>query len=297
MIKKLQPDIIHVNNLPFFTTFQSMKLARKLGKMGIVHVHGVIGERGIVLDFAQKVYIRTIGHTIFQDATNVICLTIQDARKIRGHGCPPEKIRVIPNGVDVDKFRPIGGEVDGLILWGGRFVPQKGLEYLIKGLRIVAMKYPTVKLVMTGDGPLLPKIRGIVKRYKLMENVIFMGLQPREEIPSIINRTSIYALPSLNEGMPYALLEAMACGKPVIGTDIPGINNVVTHGRNGLLVLPRDPKAIANAVLTLLYDENLRRRLGRNARQLMVEKYSWDIITSKIEKVYYEVVEERIQSG
>jgi len=270
-----------------------MKLARKLGKKGIVHVHGVIGERGIVLNLAQRAYIRTIGHTIFQDATKVICLTIQDARKIYKCGCPAEKIRIVPNGVDIDKFRPMGGEVDGLILWGGRFVPQKGLEYLIKGMRILAKKNTAIKLAMTGEGPLLPKIRGMVKQYKLTENVVFMGLRPRREIPSIINKASIYVLPSLNEGMPYALLEAMACGKPVIGSDIPGISDVVTHGKNGLLVPAGNPEVLAAAVLTLLNDEDFRRRLGQKARQLMVEKYNWDIIIKKIEKVYYEAMEEQ----
>ena len=292
MIKKLQPDVIHVNNLPFLTTFQSMRVARKLGKRGVVHVHGVIGERGSILNFAQRTYIHTIGHTVFKDTTKVICLTLHDAIKIRRYGCPAEKIRIIPNGVDVDKFRPEGDEVESLILWVGRFVQEKGLEYLIKGLHIVAKKQPAVKLAMTGDGPLLPKIQRIVKRYKLTENVIFLGLRSREEIPSIINKASIYALPSLNEGMPYALLEAMACGKPVVGSDIPGISDVITHGQNGLLIPPRNSEALANAILKLLDDGNLRRRLGRNARRLMVEKYSWNIITNKIEKVYYEAIKE-----
>lgn len=290
LYEKSQPDIIHANNLPFLTTFQLMRLSRRHSKIGVVHVHGEIGGRGPALDFAQRMFIRTIGYRIFQDASKVICLTPQDALRIRRYGCPEGKIRVIPNGVDVEKFRPRGGEVDDLILWGGRFVWQKGLEYLIDGLRIVAKRHPTVKLAMTGNGPLLSKIRRRADQHKLTENVTFMGVLPRREIPLIINKASIYVLPSLNEGMPYALLEAMASGKPVVGTRIPGISNVVSHGKNGLLVPPRDSRSLAEALLTLLNDETLRRRLGQNARRLMVKNYSWDRITNKIERVYHEAI-------
>jgi glycosyltransferase involved in cell wall biosynthesis len=92
----------------------------------------------------------------------------------------------------------------------------------------------------------------------------------------------------LKEGMPLALLEAMSCGKAVVGSDISGINDIITHMENGLLVPPRDPEAIANAILTLLADKKLRTRLGQNARQRMVNRYSWNLISDKIEKVYAE---------
>jgi glycosyltransferase involved in cell wall biosynthesis len=292
LLNRLEPNIVHVNNLPFLTTLQSIRLSKKLGKIGIVHVHGVIGERGPILDFAQRAYIYGIGHTVFKNAAKVICLTVHDATKICGYGCPPEKVRIIPNGVDVDKFKPNGDEVNGLVMWSGRFVQQKGLTYLIKGLAIAAKRHPNIKLAMTGTGPLLPKIQTMVKEYKLMENVVLLGLRSRKELPSILNKASIFVLPSLNEGMPYVLLEAMACGKPVIGSDIPGINNVVTHGRNGLLVPSRNPVALADAITTLVEDENLRKELGRNARQLMLEKYNWEAITKEVEEVYREAITE-----
>jgi glycosyltransferase involved in cell wall biosynthesis len=292
LVKKLEPNIVHVNNLPFLTTFQSIRLSKKLGKIGVVHVHGVIGERGPILDFAQRAYIYAIGHSIFKNAARVICLTVHDSAEICSYGCPAEKIRIIPNGVDLDTFKPDGDEVDSLILWSGRFVQQKGLPYLIKGLHIVARRHSNIRIAMTGTGPILPKIQRMVKEYDLTENVVLLGLRPREEIPLILNKASIFVLPSLNEGMPYALLEAMACAKPVVGSDIPGINNVVTHRRNGLLVPPRDPVALANAISILLEDENLRRELGRNARQLMVERYSWEGIAKEVEEVYREALTE-----
>ena len=89
----------------------------------------------------------------------------------------------------------------------------------------------------------------------------------------------------------------MACGKSVVSSDIPGIKEVVTHGQNGLLVPPKKPEALANAVLTLLNDKNLRRKLGKNARQLMVEKYSWDRVITNIGKVYNEAIRDATESA
>ena len=290
MIKKLQPDIIHINNLPFLTTVQSTQLAKKMGIASIVQVHGVIAKRNKLLDFAQYFYINTLGRSVFRDATFVICLTESDAKEIRDYGCPLEKIRIIPNGVDVEKFKSCEEVMDDLIFWGGRFVPEKGLTFLINAFHLVVVKKPEVKLMMAGDGPLFSRIYDIVRQLGIEKNVVLKGRVPHSELPYLISAASICVLPSLKEGMPYALLEAMACGKPVVGSDIPGINDVITHGENGILVPPKNPKALADAIMLLLEDENLRMKLGQNARRLMVEKYSWDTISEKIEKVYNEAL-------
>lgn len=299
LIRNLQPDVIHANNLPFLTTFQSMRMASKLKKAGIVHVHGVLAERNYILNIAQKMYIRTFGRSIFYNATKVICLTRNDASEISEYGCPIEKIDIIPNGVNVKKFRPNPDEEEGgLVLWLGRLTGEKGLIHLLKAIKIIADKKlkDGFNLLLVGDGPAKSQAIALAKKYALKGLVEFSPAVKHDIVPELLNRASIVVLPSLKEGMPFVLLEAMACGKPVIGSDIPGINNVITRGQNGLLVLPRNPKALANSILTLLNDEILRRRLGRNARQLMVKKYSWDTIASRIEKVYYEAIEEAKRS-
>ena len=290
-IKQLEPDIVHINNLPFLTTLQSTRVAKRLGITSIVHVHGVIAKINRVLNATQYLYIRTLGRSIFRDASSLICLTNQDAREIHKCGCQLKKIRIIPNGVDIKKFRPLREGRDNWILWGGRFVPQKGLEYLIKALHFVIEKNSEVKLVLTGDGPLFPKIQSMVKNLKLERNVLFKGRVPREKLPYIISTASIYVLPSLKEGMPFALLEAMSCGKAVIGSDIPGINDIITHEKNGILVPPRNSTALADAILMMLKNEELRKQLGKCARRLMVENYSWKKIGEKIERVYYDNLE------
>jgi glycosyltransferase involved in cell wall biosynthesis len=289
LVKQISPDIIHINNLPFLTTFQSVKIAKKLGIPSVVHVHGVIGKSNNILDFAQYSYLGLAGRWIFSNASFAICLTKSDAQEIFNYGCPPEKIRIVPNGVNIDKFKPMDQAVDRTLFWGGRFIPQKGLEYLIEALYLLNKTEP-VRIVMTGDGPLFLKIKTLVNRYSLQENVLFRGRVSRDELPCLINSSSVYVLPSLKEGMPFALLEAMSCGKAVVGSAIPGIKDVITDKVNGILVPPRNPKALADAISLLLSSEPLRSRLGHNARQLMLKSYSWDLSVAKVERVYNEAL-------
>ena len=288
ILQKTKPDIVHINCLPFLTSYQAAKIAKKLHYKSILQVHGVVGG-GRFLTSLQELYNFTFGYSTFSNADRVICLTVSDAEKVSGYGCPKEKIRIIPNGVNLDDFQPCGREERNTILWGGRFVQQKGLKYLIAALKCVKSKDDSIRLTMTGDG-LLAKVQQLVKKSGLDKNVAFLGRIPRKDIPTIINKSSIYVMPSLNEGMPYALLEAMACGKPVIGSNIPGIYDVITDRHNGFLVPPKDPESLANSILTLLRDDCLRQNMGQNARELMIKKYSWDTATKKIEKLYEETV-------
>ncbi|MEM3906770.1 glycosyltransferase family 4 protein [Saccharolobus sp.] len=292
VVKRLSPDIIHVNNLPFLSSFQSILTSKKVGVPSILHVHGVIGMRNKILNIAQYVFISTFMRKAFHVAGRVICLTKSDSFEIQKLGCPREKIRIVPNGVDVEKFKPCKEIMDNVIFWHGRFVPEKGLNYLIMALNLVVKEKPKVKLVMCGRGPMLPKILCLVKKFGLEKNVVFKGCVERDKLPSLLGSAQLYVLPSLKEGMPYALLEAMSCGLPVVGSNIPGINDVIINGENGFLVPVKNSEALADAILTLLSDAKLRRKLGQNARKLIVEKYDWNKIVEKVEKVYYEAIRE-----
>ncbi|MEM2261510.1 MAG: glycosyltransferase family 4 protein [Ignisphaera sp.] len=289
MIKESQPDIIHINNLPFLTSFQSILIAKKLRIPSVLHVHGVIGARAKILNFMQYAFIMTLMQRAFHETNLVICLTQSDALEIQKLGCPIEKIRVIPNGVDINKFKPFREPEEDLIFWGGRFMPEKGLEHLMKALSMIVKVKPKVKLIMAGGGLFFPKIYKMVVNFGLKRNVIFKGVVAHDKLPALINTASLCVLPSLKEGMPYILLEAMACGRAVIGSDIAGINDVISHRVNGILVPPKNTKALVEAIIQLLEDRDLRRKLGENARKLIVEKYSWQKISEKVERVYYEM--------
>ncbi len=168
-------------------------------------------------------------------------------------------------------------------------MPEKGLDCLIKAAKIVVKEYKNVEFALIGYGPLKEKAMKCAYDFGLSNNVHFMGPLSRDEVADLLGKASVFVLPSLKEGLPLSLLEAMASGVATVGSHVQGISDVVTHERNGLLVPSENPEALANAIVTLLVDESLRRRLGQNARRLMEKKHNWNIVTSKIERVYDEV--------
>jgi glycosyltransferase involved in cell wall biosynthesis len=290
ILTSVDPDIVHINCLPFLTTLQAARIAKKCSKKTLIQVHGVVGGRGSLFGLFQEIYNSTASKIALNTVDKVICLTNGDARKTVRYGCPPNKITIIPNGVDTSEYSPIGiEENDHMLLWCGRFIQQKGLDTLITAMKIVNEKDPKVKLIMTGDGPLLPKIYRQVQKSGLSNNVALLGRVPRKDIAVLMNRASVFVLPSLYEGMPYVLLEAMACGKPVIGTNISGINDIICNRYNGLIVPPKDSHRLSMAILELINEKQYRRKLGQNARNLMVEKYSWNAVTNLIEQAYYDI--------
>lgn len=293
-IELLSPDVVHAESHLFLTSVQAVMKARKLGLPCVVSVHGVFAERGFAVDFVQHVYLRSLGLSVFRSANRVICLTRADAEEVVRLGCPLEKIRVVPNAVDTERFKPCK-ERDNLVVWVGRFVPEKGLNYLVEAAKIIVndFKFRNVKFLLVGYGPLKQKIMKLAYDYGLFGRFVhFTGVLSRDEIAEVLSKATVFVFPSLREGLPLSLLEAMSCSLPVVSSDIPGINNVITNGKNGLLVPARNPKALAHAILMLLNDENLRNKLGWNARKLIIGKYNWDMVINEIENVYCEIIKE-----
>ena len=288
LMRKLHPSIVDCQSHLFLTTVQAIRIASKLGIPTVVTVHGVIAERGRSMNLLQRGYLSGVASWIFKKATVVRCLTRSDLQEITRYGCPVEKVKVVPNAVDTEFFRPSVREEDRMIVWAGRFVPEKGLEYLVNAARIVSSQHTDAVFTLIGEGNMKPRIEALIEKACLSGRFLLPGSLSRRDLLKMFQRASVFAFPSLKEGMPYSLLEAMSCGKAIVGSDIPGINDVVTHGYDGLLVPPRDGKAIAQAISTLMHDRHLRTTLGRNARKTVVEKHDWGIILRRLEDVYQE---------
>ncbi len=186
-----------------------------------------------------------------------------------------QKIMRIPNYVDTDVFKPF--EIvkhEGRVLFVGRLDKEKNLFSLIE-----AVKGLDMELVLIGKGPLEVALKTKVKEEGL-ENVVFAGVIPNERLPGELNKATIFALPSIYEGNPKTLLEAMACGLPVIGTDVVGINEVIRHTENGYLC-GISAEAIKEAILDVMSDEKISKRMGGNARREIVKNYSLKALAEK----------------
>jgi glycosyltransferase involved in cell wall biosynthesis len=185
------------------------------------------------------------------------------------------EIPIIPNGVDIERFTAEGRDWStASILSVGRVVHQKGLDLglmALADLQDLAWEWRIV-----GDGPQAAHLREILKREGLEDRVEFLGWAGAAELAAEYRRASLFVFPSRHEGMPNALLEAMASGLPVIASQIAGNEELVVPGETGILVPPDDPDALREALRWLLVDESARERMGLAARRRVEADFRWD---------------------
>ncbi len=147
-----------------------------------------------------------------------------------------------------------------------------------------------VKFLIVGDGDLKPEMLALARELKLESRIVFQDF--RSDIPDVLAAMDIFCLPSLWEGLPIALLEAMAMRKAIIASEIDGINDLIVHMKNGLLVPVLSPELLKDAIETLISDAGLMERLGKAAGATVNEKYNVQLMTENIEMVYKEVLEQ-----
>jgi phosphatidylinositol alpha-mannosyltransferase len=199
---------------------------------------------------------------------------------------------IIPNGIDTEHFSPHGPYREELahgkpnVLFVGRLEKRKGLDYLLNACAKAKRHFPDFRLVVVGPGTrLLPGYRKLVKDLRLTD-VVFAGFVPSAELPQYYRSADIFCAPATGgESFGIVLLEAMACGKPVVATHIDGYASVLAHGDEGLLVPPRDEESLAHALLSLLNDKSLRNQMGVEGRA-KTEKYSWANVARQVMDYY-----------
>jgi len=191
-------------------------------------------------------------------------------------------IRVIPNGVELPELgeetrrtarAQLGlGASSQVVITTSRLHPTKGHEYLLEAFASVAERFPNARLVIAGDGAKRGSLEAKATHLLGAGRVLFTGF--RRDVTPLLAASDLFVLPSLLEGMPHSLLEAMAAGLPVVATSVCGIPEVVEHGRNGLLVPPRDAVALASAICRILGEPELADRLAKEARATIEQKFA-----------------------
>ena len=286
-------DLIHAHCHLFFSTIMA-SLVRRIGSPPlIITTHGIMSASAP--DWFNLLYMKTIGKWTLKSADRVICYTEMEKDTLGNMlKIDSEKISVIPNGVDTDLFRPDpnnnkrSNQSNAItILWVGRFVRGKGVEYIIHAAKILVKEVPNLKILLIGDGPSKGKIKSLIEKSNLKKNVIIKENVPNENMPEVYQKADIFVLPSLNEGVPKTLLEAMACGKPVIISEFPHLEELI---KNAGLTFPKgDVHALADRIMRLIRDKELAKELGNNGRNKIVEDHSWENTVSKMIELYEEV--------
>lgn len=216
---------------------------------------------------------------------------------------PPSKTRVIPNPLDLTMihamqkepanhpwFKRHGRDYQPTIIAVGSLEKQKGFSYLLRAFALAASVIPS-RLAILGKGKQRNQLEALVTELDIVENVSFMGFQQNPF--KYLARSDLFVLSSLWEGFPNVLVEAMACGTPVVSTDCPsGPNEIISHETDGLLVPPKDPEALAEAILRVLKDSKLAAKLAENGRARVAD-FEAKRIVKQYEELFRQVAQER----
>jgi len=232
---------------------------------------------------------------VLKNAGDVIALT-EDMKNEMQKFCDRD-ILVIPNGIDLEVFKDLSretartrlkiGDNASVILFIGRLHSVKGVRYLIKSIKIVKNNNRDVRLFLVGDGEERIYLENLVKDLVLDDYVRFIGAVPNEEVPEYMVAADVFVLPSLSEGFPVVILEAMASGLAIITTRVGGLPEIIKNKENGFLVEPKNPEEIAERILLLLEDDALREEISRNNLKIVGE-YTWEGVVGRLERVYRE---------
>lgn len=195
---------------------------------------------------------------------------------------------ILGTGVDIEKFRPVQKNNDiPVVLFSSRMLATKGVLEYMEAVRILKQNGLSARFALAGatdPGNPASVTDGQIESWSQSGLVEWWGW--REDMPNTLAQTDIFCLPSYREGVPNALIEACACGLPIVTTDVPGCRDVVTHGVNGLLVPVRDASALAGALETLLTDPELRQRMGTAGRETAINKFSITKVNAETLGVY-----------
>ena len=309
---RIKLDIYEVHTVSGYGVLKALE-KRGIKKPLIEVVHGVLADeyaqtfKGIHPTLRTKVshalmrYMSRLEMELAQKATLVVTVSDYSLRKVvELYGVEEEKVRVVPNGVDPEVFKPVKGlnffkkslGIEGrhCILFVGNLIPRKGVHFLVEAARYILRNDGNVVFLVVGDGPLRNFLISYSKRFGVRANFVFLRKVHDSVLPLIYNCADVFVLPSLQEGQGIALLEAQASAKPVVAFDVGGVRDCVKHGETGLLVEP-DGFELGEAILKLLGDEALRVKMGVSGRRFVCENFSWDIFAEKMFNVYLEALE------
>lgn len=217
------------------------------------------------------------------------------ASLVRYEHIPRRKLVVIPNGIDGTPYfakvdvvaarRGLGIGTSGPVVGvAGRLTPEKGIEYLLHATVHLRQRFPNLAVLVAGDGDRADHLARLAANLGLSDTVRFLGI--RRDIATILGSLDVFVLPSVREGLPMVVLEAMAAALPIVATDVGGVPMAVRHGTNGLLVEPRNPGRLADAVGGLLGDPERLARFGARGRDIFRCEFSGEVMTRRYEALY-----------
>jgi len=277
--------------IPFVITFHALGRVRRLSQK---EADGFPDERF------------EIEERLMREADRVIAECPQDRQDMELlYKAPADRIDIVPCGFDPDEFWPVTLDArqqlglsrdEFIILQLGRMVPRKGVDNVVRALGMLRRVHGiTARLLIVGGEtrepqadktPEIGRLRKIVEQEGLTESVVFVGSRYRSELRDYYTAADVFVTTPWYEPFGLTPLEAMACGRPVIGSAVGGITFTVEDGGTGFLVPPRDPAALAARLRDLLTDASLRQRMGQAARERVEREFTWPMVAERTASLY-----------
>jgi len=264
-------DVIHAHSHLFFPTNLSALLNRFKDTPLVITNHGLESQTPPL--WVSKLYNETLGKWTFNSADVIISYSEEEKEKMRDLGITTD-IEIIHNGINTDKFKPLNDvEKKNQILWVGRFLPGKGVRYLIEAFSLLKKEHDDLTLKLVGEGPLKKQIQEKAEDLGLRDSIILEGVIENEKMPKIYNESKVFALSSLTEGVPRTVLEALSCGTPVVSTDIPQISGIIDGC--GYIVPQKNSEELGDQIGNLIKNEEKKKKFGDKGRKKIQKNYSW----------------------
>ena len=292
--------IVHAHGHPYLTSLTAAKLSKLCSKPFILTQHNTFIDYNSVFDQIERLNDLTVGKQNLNDADKIIAISNATKDYVLRLGAKPSKVKVIYNGVDLERFRPIAEKREEMrkklgipqnaivVLTVRRLVYKNGVDTLIDTANIVVKKNPRIVFLVVGKGPDIESVKLQVAQLGIEPNFRLTGFVSDEDLPSYYNVADLFVLPSKSgEGLPLVALEAMACGLPVVATDVGGIREILMKDY-GKLVKPNQPELLAKTVLDFA-TVDLSSRRGE-IRAMVEKRFSWDANVERLVETYEELI-------
>ncbi len=284
-LKRIKPDIVHSHSpdLGFILSIHC-----RLYGISIVNTyHGIsFNDKGYFL-IKRKLEEFLIKHSNFDKIIIKDKSSLDDFKKLK-----IRNVGYLPNAIDLDLFRQKRHKVNGKItfLFAGRIEKEKGLDYLIHAVNKLKKKEKGFEVLLIGKGLDQKYFQELVTSLKLDDYIKFLGEKSKDEMIDYYFDSDVFISPSLHESFPVTVLEAWAAKLPVVISDVGGVSTICKDKENAIIITPKSPKDIIEAMITLIKDPGLRKKLGENGRKLVEKNYRWDKIAEEMESIYKEII-------
>lgn len=300
LYRKLQPDIVHHVAFAPAIIGSLAALGLPMAKLNALAGLGfVFTSKTAKAQLLRLLAHRLLGFVLKRPGTMVLVQNPDDGAMVERLGVAKDRIALIPgSGVDIELLTPLT-EPDGpfTVAFVGRLLYDKGVEALVRAHEILNKRGLRVRALLAGvPDPSNPASipEPTLAHWRQRENLVLIGHV--EDVRTVWAKAHVAILPSRREGLPKSLLEAAACGRPLIASDVPGCREIARHGVNALLVPPDDPEALAHAIATLMNDPDIRIRFGRASRQIVVADFSSARIGDEIVALYARLLAQAVPS-